>query len=106
MTKTAATAVAERAIRSEERDGARMLEVMRHALGVQKRNGKYGQGGFRNYFCADVGGMDEQVWWTLVGLGVAKPGLLINDGASQIFLVTGAGKRLVRAVTFKGSKEK
>lgn len=58
------------------------VEMMRHAIG---------QGG-RNHYCAEKPSMEWSQWCGLVVIGLARFGLVINDGRDQYFHVTDRGR--------------
>jgi hypothetical protein len=65
---------------------------MRHATAADRGRGRLG---YRNYFCAEVGGEDERLWWLLVGLGLAEGMNTINGGTSRYFCVSPKGLKLI-----------
>lgn len=71
-----------------EAEGKEMLAMLTHAVGWPRLQ--------RNGYCANATGDDALMWWTMVGLGLAKPGLLINDGRDRYFTVTPAGVAMLR----------
>ena len=68
-------------------DGQEILENLRHAIGHT---------GWRNYYCAEIGGRDWQLWSMAVGIGLARTGMTINDGRDMIFCVTHAGLEFLK----------
>jgi hypothetical protein len=81
-----------------ERDGKGMLELLRHAIGADKRGAVFA---WRNQFCVTVDeeheSPNEVQWCLLVGLGLAYAGRTINDGSSRYFHVSEAGLAFLQA---------
>ena len=67
--------------------------LMTHATAADER--RKGKRGFRNYFCAAIGGDDYKVWVGLVARGLAREGHKINQGRDQYFMVTELGCKLI-----------
>lgn len=72
---------------------ARQLEFrdhLRHMLGAGSHIPR-GSRGYRNYFCASVGGYDHIVMQEMEAAGLVRAAHTINQGKSQYFVATLAG---------------
>jgi hypothetical protein len=67
--------------------------MMRHALGW--RNGVPPKTPFRNWYCAGVGSVAQDVWESMRAKGLAIRGQLINDGRDRYYQVTTYGQEQV-----------
>lgn len=65
-------------------------EYLTHMLGMGKHTAKSLRG-YRNRFCAGVGGKDEAALTVMADAGLVERGRTINDGASVYFYATEAG---------------
>ena len=63
------------------------LDILRHMLGASRERRKRDHG-FRNYFCALVGGEDYTTLQEMEQAGLVKSGLSINGGKMQHFHAT------------------
>jgi hypothetical protein len=61
-----------------------------HMLGAEWHVSK-SQWGYRNYYCAEVGGKDEQDLMKLAAIGLVRRGPTINEGTSVYFFATEKG---------------
>lgn len=74
---------------------AEQRDILSHALGgAYPWKIKRGHG-FRNYYCAEVGGKDHRDCDALVAKGFMRAGGRINNGGDQYFYVTEAGAAAV-----------
>ena len=68
-------------------------ETLIHMLGAGEHIRKSLRG-YRNHFCAQVGGEDEAVLEQMAALGLVRRGVVINEGTSVYYHVTEAGMQL------------
>jgi hypothetical protein len=61
-----------------------------HMLGAESHINKKSWG-YRNHYCASVGGKDERDLTELEGMGLVRRGFTINDGKSVYFFATEKG---------------
>jgi len=61
-----------------------------HMLGVES-NVKKSNWGYRNYYCAEVGGKDERDLMAMAELGLVRRGHTINEGEDVYFFATEIG---------------
>lgn len=67
-----------------------MLDVLRHMLGADSA-----EAGFRNHYCADVGGHAIRILQQMAKHDLVRAGRVINNGRAQYFHATTFGARLV-----------
>ncbi len=65
-------------------------DYLTHMLGAE-RHVATSRWGYRNYYCAGVGGQDERDLMALVDLGLVRRGHVINGGESVYFFATEQG---------------
>jgi len=65
-----------------------------HMLGAGSHY-KKSQHGFRNRYCANVGGMDYQILLDMKDAGLVIHGHAINDGQDRFFFATEAGCKAI-----------
>ena len=65
----------------------RHRKLLTHMLGVGSHI-KKNQHGYRNYFCAGIGGDDFAAMKDMESLGLVVAGHIINDGRDQYFFAT------------------
>lgn len=83
--------------------GPKNRELLIHMLGAGDHINRRSRG-YRNYFCAEVGGPDHQAMVVMENAGLVRRGYTINDGRDQIFHATLEGCQaagLSRAATKK-----
>jgi len=61
-----------------------------HMLGAESHIPK-SRWGYRNYYCAGVGGKDEQDLMKLAEIGLVRRGFTINEGEDVYFFATEKG---------------
>jgi hypothetical protein len=61
-----------------------------HMLGAEPHI-RQSQWGYRNYYCAEVGGKDEQDLIKLAEIGLVRRGFAINEGEDVYFFATEKG---------------
>lgn len=69
-----------------------------HMLGAESHI-KKSQWGYRNYYCAGVGGKDEQDLIKLANIGLVRRGLTINEGEDVYFFATEKGMDAIGLTT-------
>lgn len=65
-------------------------DLLRHMLGAGSHYKKQ-QHGFRNRFCAGIGGPDYEEMLAMEDAGLVEAGVKINGGRDQFFSATVAG---------------
>lgn len=65
-------------------------DYLTHMLGAESHISKR-YWGYRNYYCAEVGGKEESDWNEMAMVGLVRRGFTINEGASVYFFATAAG---------------
>ena len=68
--------------------GPAAVEMMMHACGQMRRNGRLSRKPYRNYYSPSS--EDEETWEVLVSMGLASS-CLTDSGRSRVYLVTAAG---------------
>ena len=68
----------------------KLRSYLTHMLGAESHVHK-SQWGYRNYYCAEVGGKDEQDLMKLAEIGLVRRGFTINEGEDVYFFATEKG---------------
>lgn len=69
-----------------------------HMLGAEAHKSKM-LWGYRNYYCAEVGGQEERELMVLAEMGLVRRGFTINSGSSVYFFATEAGMNAIGLTT-------
>lgn len=79
---------------TEEKVNAKHAELLTHMLGAGPHIARK-MHGYRNYFCAGIGGGDYQALVEMGAAGLVKAGGTINDGTMQYFYATVEGCKAI-----------